>query len=274
MEEKYKIGTISKILGIPAQTLHYYETCGFVTPEKDAQSGYRYYDAWDINFLLDSKYWQSYEFSTSSVETMIHHDSVSEIQSKLANQKEVLLDRLIFYQNLIEQISEEQQRLASLSAHLGQRELTLSPILYYDTYRKNNSYQASGQTSSLPMMEQWIKAFPFVQATFLVDKESAACNSSASLAYWWGFSVTPAKARSLNLDFCSQASFLPARKSIYTVFEASTRNTFSRSLQEQVFTPILKEGFQITDNPAGRLIVRTHEPGNYKRYFEIWVPVA
>lgn len=274
MSEKYKIGTISKILGIPSQTLHYYETCGFVTPEKDAQSGYRYYDAWDINFLLDSKYWQSYEFSTSNVENMIHHDSVLEIQDKLAAQKEVLMDRLVFYQNLIGQITEEQQRLSALSSQIGHYELTHSPLLYYDTYRKKNNYQSSEPDRSLPSMERWIKAFPFVQAMFLVDKESILYGNNDTISYWWGFSISPVKARSLDLDFCSQAALLPSRKSIYTVFEATTKNTFSPALQEQVFDPILKKGYEITGDPVGKLIVRTHEPGNYKRYFEIWVPVA
>ena len=70
MEEKYKIGTISKLLGIPIQTLHYFEECGFVTPSKDSKSNYRYYDAWDVNFLLDSRYLRSFEFSNAEIEAV------------------------------------------------------------------------------------------------------------------------------------------------------------------------------------------------------------
>ncbi len=273
MNEKYKIGTISKILGIPSQTLHYYEKCGFVTPEKDAQSGYRYYDAWDINFLLDSKYWQSYEFSTNNVEQMINTDTISDVQNRLSLQKEYLTTKLVHYQNLICQIEEEKQRISMISEHKNHYEIMNSPILYYDTYRKNNIYQSSESPENLPQMTNWIKAFPFVQATFIVDKESILSENNFPLSYWWGFSVTPSKARAMNFGFCNQASFLPSMKCIYTIFEASTRDTFSTALLEQVFKPVQAQKYQIIANPVGRLIVRTHAPGKYTRYFEIWIPV-
>ena len=278
MTQKYKIGTISKMLGIPSQTLHYYEKCGFVTPEKDTQSGYRYYDAWDINFLLDSKYWQSYEFSNNTVEQMINCSDISDIKEKLSLQRNELIDKLVFYQNLIEQLGEEELRLSRLNDHLNQYTLMPNPILYYDTYRKQYTYQSALNPEKPPEMKDWIKAFPFVQPTFFVDKESITLGTSPenyeNLLYWWGFSVTPQKAKELDLQFCNKASFLPSKKCIYTIFEASTRNTFSKALIEQVFLPIHNQGYSILSNPVGRLIIRTHEKNTYKRYFEIWVPVS
>lgn len=273
MDEKYKIGTISKILGIPSQTLHYYEKCGFVTPQKDANSGYRYYDAWDINFLLDSKYWQSYEFSNTNVEQMINSDSIDDLKEKLSSQKNLLMDKLISLQNLIDQLNEEEARLNKLASSLNQYTLTQNPILYYDSYRKRGSYQSSDISQDLPEMKHWIKAFPFVQPTFIVDQNSAASLNPDLLSYWWGFSISPQKAREQKLDFCQNASFLPSKKCVYTIFEAADKHTFSKALIEQVFKPVKKQGYEILSDPVGRLIVRTHEKEDYKRYFEIWVPV-
>ena len=45
MSEKYKIGDVSRLFDIPAQTLRYYEEQGILHPEKSENSGYRYYDA-------------------------------------------------------------------------------------------------------------------------------------------------------------------------------------------------------------------------------------
>ena len=231
------------LLGIPSQTLHYYEICGFVTPQKDEKSGYRYYDAWDINFLLDSKYWQSYEFSNTSVGEMIG------------------------------QLNEEQTRLDKITTFFNQYELTTNPILYFDSYRKRNSYQSSNTSKKLPEMDQWIKAFPFAQPTFLIDQNSLTSLDADAIAYWWGFSITPQKAQELQLDFCKNATFLPAKKCLYTIFEASDKHTFSKALIQQVFKPIHDQGYEIVSNPVGKLIIRAHEEDTYKRYFEIWVPV-
>ncbi|MBR3375918.1 MAG: MerR family transcriptional regulator, partial [Firmicutes bacterium] len=44
---QYKIGDVARILGISTDLLRYYEKKGVVTPTKDKQNDYRYYDAWD-----------------------------------------------------------------------------------------------------------------------------------------------------------------------------------------------------------------------------------
>ena len=50
---RYKIGDVSRILGISTDLLRYYEKKGVVQPQKDKNNDYRYYDTWDINFLID-----------------------------------------------------------------------------------------------------------------------------------------------------------------------------------------------------------------------------
>ena len=47
---RYKIGDVSRILGISTDLLRYYEKKGVVQPQKDKSNDYRYYDTWDINF--------------------------------------------------------------------------------------------------------------------------------------------------------------------------------------------------------------------------------
>lgn len=274
MSVKYKIGTISKVLGIPSQTLHYYEKCGFVTPEKDAQTGYRYYSAWDINYLLDSKQWQAYEFSNSMVEQMIHKDGVNDIKEKLSSQKMQLLDKLVHYQNLIVELDRKQEQIEKIFSCLNQYTVETSPVLYFDTYRRRNFYQSFYSEKEIPQMQQWVKAFPFVSPTFRVEAESIEKKKPNELSFWWGFSVSPQKANELNLDFCKKSVFIPSKKCVYTVFEAYTEDTFARALLEQVILPIQKMGYKIMDDPIGRLLVRVHEGEEYKRYFEIWVPIA
>ncbi|MDR1573273.1 MAG: MerR family transcriptional regulator, partial [Clostridiales Family XIII bacterium] len=72
--KKYKIGAVTKLLNLSEDTLRYYESRGVVAPQKDEESGYRYYDAWDLNFLLDGIWYRSFDFPLKDVVKMINED--------------------------------------------------------------------------------------------------------------------------------------------------------------------------------------------------------
>ena len=46
---KYKAKEVSRITGIPVDTLRYFEKIGVISPKIDDSNNYRYYSAWDIN---------------------------------------------------------------------------------------------------------------------------------------------------------------------------------------------------------------------------------
>lgn len=271
---KYKIGSVSKILGIPVQTLHYYEKCGFISPEKAEGSGYRYYDAWDINFLLDSKYWQSFEYSNHEIEQMVRGDTVENIKERFCQQEQAIWEKLCHYQNLLEQIESERNRLDTISEHLGKYQMMRSPLLLFGVNRVRNTYRSLQDENALPKLREWIDLFPVAQATFTVNPDSVISDDPENLEYWWGYSISPEKAKEAGSSIQERARLIPSKNSIYTIFKAKDKNTFASSLLEQVLRPIQKKWGEITGMPVGRLIVRAHDGKNeYERYFEIWVPV-
>ena len=273
MEERYKIGMISKLLGIPIQTLHYYEKCGFVTPNKDDSSNYRYYNAWDINFLLDSKFLRAFEFPNAVIEQIVNRDDIQSIYSRYESQEHYLLQQLHHYQGLLEALHAEKTKLARFEKSVGKLEERKSPELFFNSYRCNNQFCTTDNEEEVPQIFEWITHFPYVKATFMIDVEKNSDVAMDKLNYWWGFSVSPKKARELAIPTSELADYFPARNSLYTVFKASTQDTFIPSVVEQVLEPIIQQGYEIIDKPIGRLIIRSHKEDQYERVFEIWVPV-
>ncbi|NLN98183.1 MAG: MerR family transcriptional regulator [Eubacteriaceae bacterium] len=90
----YKIGTVSKLLGIPTQTLRYFEDCGFVHPTTDQESGYRYYNAWDLNFLMECRYMRSLGFPNAVVEEMLHKNNSKSLLTNYIQQEHKLIDEI------------------------------------------------------------------------------------------------------------------------------------------------------------------------------------
>lgn len=65
MYQKYSIGTMAKLMGISAEAIRYYESRNIISPVRDPETGYRYYNTWDFHMLLRARHYQNYGFSRS-----------------------------------------------------------------------------------------------------------------------------------------------------------------------------------------------------------------
>lgn len=268
--EKYKIGEVSRLLGISIDTLRYYETRGIVTPQKDSETNYRYYDAWDLNFLLDSKWHRSFGIPLADVEKMINEDGLEDFYDRYIHREEELIHTINAYQMKLRALVQQRQRVAKVGEEMGKFRMENSPELVYMRHRNNYEYDLS--SNALPLFEKWINLFPFVNHTFEVPEKCIKDKESAE-GYCWGFSLSPDEAIRFGLSIRPPLEYIPAEKSIYTVFSAGGRSTFFKSLREKVIEPVESKKHKINGSIHGHLIARTHEKGNFTRYFEVWVPI-
>lgn len=103
---KYKSSEISKILGISVDTLRYFEKVGIISPTVNPINNYRYYEPWDITFLVEYKYFRSLEFSMSDVIDIQQKDDLSSFSEKISSRTEYFRDKKVYYTNL-EKCNEE-----------------------------------------------------------------------------------------------------------------------------------------------------------------------
>ena len=71
MSELYKIGAVSKICGVPAHVIRYYEELGLVTSHRIGGSSTRYYDAFIFEQLLNIRTLRKLEFSIEEIQDMM-----------------------------------------------------------------------------------------------------------------------------------------------------------------------------------------------------------
>lgn len=268
--EKYKIGTVAKLLDLPDDTLRYYESRGIVTPQKDEESRYRYYDAWDLNFLLDSKWYRSYDFSLNDVVKMINSDDQTAFIDRCIKHEAELLQTIYEYKLKLNSLVKFRQRVAKIKNKLDMIEIVERPPMIYQRMRVDNEFIFDDE--ALRVMQKWLSLLRSVEHTFFIPNYTISDKSSFN-EYWWGFSLSPDDAISNGIDISPPVVYLPPVKSVYTVFTAGSRNTFSLSLKTKVIQKILDMGHKIVDAPVGNLLVRLHEDGEFTRYFEVWVPI-
>lgn len=268
----YKIGEISSIFGISADAIRYYESRGIITPKRDENSGYRYYDSWAINYLLDCIWYRSYDLAISDIEQMIKTDNCEEVIQKLQIREQELLDHIEEQKLILKQVSNMKRKLTDMKTRLGQFDIVKSPELIWQPQRtkiqSEEGVLANGEEADT--VRKWVDHMLFLNHTFVMPSKTKKHTFGE---YSWGFSLSPAKFKELGLKMADSTVYMPSYTSIYSVFVAGEADTFLSCIHEQVIDPIREKGYQITKPPFGNLLVRVHENGKMKRYVETWVPI-
>ena len=268
--QKYKIGMVARLLDLPNDTLRYYESRGVMRPQKDEETGYRYYDAWDLNYLLDSMRYRSYDFSLNDVVKMINDDDQKNFSDRCKKRETELLETIFEYKQKLDALAAFRQKVSQIKKHLGIFEIVDRPAMIYQRMRNKNEFIFDDE--ALILMKKWISLMRIVNHTFLMPDYSAN-NTDAFNEYWWGFSLSPDDAIRSGIDISPSVEYMPPVKSIHTVFTAGGRGTFVHSMKTRVISEIRKQGQKIIGPPVGNLIVRLHEDDVFTRYFEVWVPI-
>ena len=267
---RYKIGDVSRILGISADLLRYYEKKGVVRPQKDQNNDYRYYDTWDINFLIDCLWFKRFGFAIPQVAYMVtdcyHGDLLSLLDAK-SDQMEADIRR---QEQLLGRLREYRDAAERVKAGLGICELQDSPELICYLNRFNYSYNYTPEMQRLS--RQWQEYMPFTQRYFEIPQEGLM-GDGADFA--WGFSLRTPYAEELDVQVKPPVKRLPSRRCIHSAFRSAGKNAFTPRHLSFLLDFAKEQELKIAGNAMGTLVCSVREEGSddLTGYFEVWLPV-
>ncbi len=268
---RYKIGEVSKILGMSSETLRYYEDCGILTPHKDENTGYRYYTPWDLNVLINCRLHRSYGFSLNDVEKIMHQDSLDTLLDRYAAREREILKIVQEYQGILDKLAQQHHALVRAKADLGSFRTAQSPALFWLCHRCCYSYDCTPR--ALEVAQNWQNQMPLIDQSFLVPQFSGDPGESFCESLW-GFSISPDRAQRLGLDVDAPVEYLPPQRCLHTVMTAGGKGTFLPAFSAQVLDALPRYNFRPAGDAIGRLIGQAHdEDGQVLRYFDVWIPV-
>ena len=111
MYQKYSIGTMAHLMGISAEALRYYESKNIVSPIRDPETGYRYFNTWDFHMLLRARHYQNYGFSLEEIMAMTINDDSEDIAHSLELQKDLIRKRILHLQMMEKTLEDTAQML-------------------------------------------------------------------------------------------------------------------------------------------------------------------
>ena len=213
---RYKIGDVSRILGISADLLRYYEKKGVVRPQKDQNNDYRYYDTWDINFLIDCLWFKHFGFGIPQVAYMVTDCYHGDLISLLDEKSDQMASEIRKQEQLLARLREYREAVERVKAGLGVCDIQDSPELICYLNRFNYSYNYTPEMQRLS--RQWQEYMPFTQRYFEIPQEGLM-GDGADFA--WGFSLRTPYAEELDVQVKPPVKRLPSRRCIHSAFRSA-----------------------------------------------------
>ena len=267
---RYKIGDVSRILGISADLLRYYEKKGVVRPQKDQNNDYRYYDTWDINFLIDCLWFKHFGFGIPQVAYMVTDCYHGDLISLLDEKSDQMASDIRKQEQLLARLREYREAVERVKAGLGVCDIQDSPELICYLNRFNYSYNYTPEMQRLS--RQWQEYMPFTQRYFEIPQEGLM-GDGADFA--WGFSLRTPYAEELDVQVKPPVKRLPSRRCIHSAFRSAGKNAFTPRHLSFLLDFAKEQELKIAGNAMGTLVCSVREEGSddLTGYFEVWLPV-
>lgn len=267
---KYKIGDVARILGISTDLLRYYEKKGVVTPEKNENNDYRYYDAWDINFLVDCLWFKNFGFSIEQIADMVKIPGTQALEGLFESKEDELRQTIERCQLLLLRSEQHREDLRKTRELLYRCEVSDSPQFVRFINREGKEYFRGQGTERFA--RQWLGAMPFNRRYFEISGDAFLPGREED--YSWGYSLTMDYVQRLDFEIQPPMTVMPRRRSIHTVFKSSGgRNGFAPALLQYALDYAAENGFTVFGPIHGVLLASVMEDDGLTGYFEAWLPI-
>jgi len=265
---RYKIGDVAGILGISPDLIRYYEEKGVVSPSKDPHNNYRYYDSWDINYLIDCLWYKNFGFGIEQIANMVAECSYDDLLVRLEDKSEDILAAIRRQELLLQRIRVFCERLINTKSCIGKCDLRHNAEFVRYINRRNFTYDNSPVLQELS--RKWLKYMPFSRRYFEIPVDAFA---EVRGDYEWGFSLGMQYVEELGVEIKPPVEFISSRLCIHSAFRIVGMNQFSASHIDFMMDYANENNLKVAGDAFGNLACSVVEDDQPAGYFEVWLPV-
>lgn len=265
---RYKIGDVARILGISPDLIRYYEEKGVVSPQKDPCNNYRYYDTWDINFLIDCLWYKNFGFGIEQVAHMVNDCTYDMLLDSIEDKEEEILESIRHQELLLQRIRRYVERLRTTKNNIGKCEVKQSAE--FIRYINRHNFEYDDQAVLQKISREWLKYMPFTRRYFEVPRDGITGDSDG---YMWGFSLGAQYVEEFDVLVKPPIQRVPSCLCIHSAFKSAGRDQFSARHTDFLHEYAAANGYRVAGNAFGNLACSVIEGDEITGYFEVWLPV-
>ena len=124
---RYRIGEISRLLGISPQSIRFYEKYGILAGAINEENGYRWYDIGSIYTLLSSRQYQNCGFSLGEASEMLRCSTAAQARKAYKKKERELEFQIQLQERYLRRMREISGQLATAEENAGQLSTVMSP---------------------------------------------------------------------------------------------------------------------------------------------------
>lgn len=267
---KYKIGTVSKLLGISSEALRLYERNGILSTERDGTNGkYRLYSYLDITALMRARTYHNYGFTLKQTETLINTDDTEVVKKLYHERQKEIKEELKRKKLLAEHMDETIELIDSLTNQLNRITVSERPAMYRFEYARDNKLFI--KPDSYMKFQFWVDLTPI---TFSAPRNdwNALCNGKDVSVSAMG--ITEEFAQQFGITPDESIKYYPKCKCLYTVVKLTGEEAKATNYLSALVEYVNENGCTVCGDCISRTIMSLNKREKYTRYRQIWLPVV
>lgn len=277
MKERYLIGEVCKLFDITRDTLVHYDKIGLLTPKKDRNNGYRYYDMEDLNCLTDILLFKKLNLPLSDINKAINNSSPTDIL-------ELIEERQVYLDEEIKRINSLQKILSSMKLNIEAcvnkvdkiefREDNANDIFIEIT--KENKFNdfvdiIEGMDKVIEGLDSFDKnTLEYINFSFLIDN-GVLFDDNSDEKIKWGVTLRKGYKFTGEIINRKKVEYVSKKKYVYTVIglDDDDYEDWIKYIKD-----IVKENNLDVDGPIlGRMLLTEYNNKDAIDYYEVYIPI-
>ena len=266
--KRYKIGEVSELLGMSAQSIRYYESLGIIKPEKNPTSGYRYYSAWDINMLVKARAYRQQGFAINEVVNIMTDFNLNNTAEALSHKEDEIKQEIAEKIKLIMNVRDNKRILQDAISGQNKIDFEYRPAMHF--LQTQVGYDII--LSRKDVIGRWIQRY----ATFILPGGIYMGSGKNDVAY--GLFVDDSKLGEVDFKNECEVRALPPKFCLTSSFFSGSNLELKLSSFQFALDYIKEHGLSIVGNPVSRIVTMAcdHDAGGniYSSLHKLWIPVS
>lgn len=268
MYQKYSIGTMAKLMGISSEAIRYYESRNIISPVRDPETGYRYYNTWDFHMLLRARHYQNYGFSLEEIAELFRSHELAEIRGKMVDQEEMIQQEIIRQMNLLKRIRQSQQVLHDAKENVGKFRIEERPGIYRMNTQKN--YTLFKKKEQLDLISEWTEKEPFVFSCAVFYQKNI---EKGETEFDFRMGLREEYAQFLNVKESELVQYYPPCLCVHTCIPSRSGKYLSLESLKEGFRYLEQNGLSLAGDIVTQVACMTKPEEEYFNWHIVWFPI-
>lgn len=268
MYQKYSIGTMAKLMGISSEAIRYYESRNIISPVRNPETGYRYYNTWDFHMLLRARHYQNYGFSLEEIVELFRSHELAEIRGKMVDQEEMIQQEIIRQMNLLKRIRQSQQVLHDAKENVGKFRIEERPGIYRMNTQKN--YTLFKKKEQLDLISEWTEKEPFVFSCAVFYQKNI---EKGETEFDFGMGLREEYAQFLNVKESELVQYYPPCLCVHTCIPSRSGKYLSLESLKEGFRYLEQNGLSLAGDIVTQVACMTKPEEEYFNWHIVWFPI-